>query len=175
MAVSAYLAVHNQQCHMQAALSQQRKELDAVSARQLQLIDRLLADKDDLCAKCAALASEVKVSLCCSTHAKASALRMQRVALGTRQQPLLDGCVLVDGVKLYLVLPGENCSLMLSTCKAAAVLVTRSPETAPCQACLVEGGSSVNIWLGNMTAPLLMHKMYTSCICMQQGSPRLSA
>ena len=49
---------------MQAALSQQRKELEAVTARHLQFIDRLLADKDRLAAKCTQMAADGQVSAC---------------------------------------------------------------------------------------------------------------
>ncbi len=49
---------------VQAALSQQRKELEAVTARHLQFIDRLLADKDRLAAKCTQMATDGQVSAC---------------------------------------------------------------------------------------------------------------
>ena len=49
---------------VQAALSQQRKELEAVTARHLQFIDRLLADKDRLAAKCTQMAADGQVSAC---------------------------------------------------------------------------------------------------------------
>ena len=49
---------------VQAALSQQRKELEAVTARHLQFIDRLLADKDRLAAKCTQMAADGQVGAC---------------------------------------------------------------------------------------------------------------
>ena len=48
---------------MQELLEQQRKEHEGTIAQQLQFVDRLLKDKDDLSARCATLATDVKVRL----------------------------------------------------------------------------------------------------------------
>ena len=47
---------------MQDLLEQQRREYESTIARHLQFVDRLLQDKDDLSARCAALAADVKAS-----------------------------------------------------------------------------------------------------------------
>lgn len=49
---------------MQVALQEQRADNNAAAARQLKLIERLRADKDELSAKCLAAASELKACPC---------------------------------------------------------------------------------------------------------------
>ncbi|KAK9854810.1 hypothetical protein WJX84_005247 [Apatococcus fuscideae] len=56
LASSVFQAVARQQ----DLLEQQRREYESTIARHLQFVDRLLQDKDDLSARCAALAADVK-------------------------------------------------------------------------------------------------------------------
>lgn len=61
--------MHRGRNGLQAALDDQKKKMEGDMARHLAFIDRLLADKDKLSAKCVQLGKDIKVTGHCAGFA----------------------------------------------------------------------------------------------------------